>query len=56
MDDSGAATSPEKVRYTMISSVDPDPHGKVPDPSIHSLDLRVRPRTSMFPRMGPGPL
>jgi hypothetical protein len=33
----------------MISSVDPDPHGKVPDPSMHSPDLRVRPKTSTFP-------
>jgi hypothetical protein len=40
----------------MISSVDRDPHGKVPDPSMHSPDLRVRPKTSTFPWMGPGPL
>jgi hypothetical protein len=40
----------------MISLVDPDPHGKVSDPSMHSPDLRVRPKISTFPRTGPGPL
>jgi hypothetical protein len=40
----------------MISSVDSDPHGRVPDPSVHGPDLRVWSRTLTFPRMGSGPL
>jgi hypothetical protein len=44
----------------MVSTVSPDPHGKVPDPCIYRPGLRVRSRTStgtnQTPRMGSGPL
>jgi hypothetical protein len=40
--------------------VDPDPHGKVPDPCIYGPDLWATSRTSTgtnrTPRTGPGPL
>jgi hypothetical protein len=43
-----------------VSTVGPDPHGKVPDPCIYGSDLRVRSRTSTgmnrTPGMSPGPL
>jgi hypothetical protein len=57
---SGAATWSEKMIYSKVSTVGPDPHGKMPDPCIYRLDLRVRPRAStgvnQTPRTGPGPL
>jgi hypothetical protein len=60
VDGSGAATSPEKMIYSKVSIVGPDPHGKVPDPCIYRPDLRARSRTSTganwTPRTGPGPL
>ena len=60
MDGSGAATWLEKTIYSNVSTLDSDPHGKVPDPCIYRPDLRVRSRTSTganrTPRMGSGPL
>jgi hypothetical protein len=57
---SGAATWPEKMIYPKVSTVSPDPHGKVPNPFIYSPGLRVRSRTPVganrTPRMGSGPL
>jgi hypothetical protein len=50
---SGAATCPEKVIYSKASTVSSDPHGKVPDPWIYSLDLQVGPGP---PRVRTGPL
>jgi hypothetical protein len=51
---------PEETIYSKVSTVGPDPHGKVLDPWIHRLDLRVRFRTStgtnQTPGTGPGPL
>jgi hypothetical protein len=43
---SRTATWPEKIIYSRVSTVSPDPHGKVPNPSIYRPDLRVRSRTS----------
>jgi hypothetical protein len=40
MDGSGVATWPEKTIYPKISTMGPDPHGKVPDPYICGPDLR----------------
>jgi hypothetical protein len=60
VDDSGAATWPEKTIYPKVSTVGSDPHGKVPDPCIYGPDLRVRSRTptgaDRTPKTGPGPL
>jgi hypothetical protein len=60
MGGSGTATWPEKMIYSKVSTVSPDPHGKVSDPCIYRPDLRVRSRTStganQTPRMGSGPL
>jgi hypothetical protein len=46
--------------YSNVSTVSPNPHGKVPDPCIYRPDLRVRSRTSTganrTPGMGSGPL
>jgi hypothetical protein len=65
-DYSGPATAPdptmwpEKKIYSKVSTVSPDPHGKVSDPCIYRLGLRVRSSTSTganwTPRMGSGPL
>jgi hypothetical protein len=59
MDDFGAATWPEKTIYLEVSTVGPDPHGKVPNPYIRGPDLRIRSGTSAgasrTPRMGSGP-
>jgi hypothetical protein len=48
-----AATCSEKVIYSKASTVSPDPHGKVPDHWIYSLDLQVGPGP---PRVRIGPL
>jgi hypothetical protein len=60
MDGSGAATWTEKMIYSKVSTLGPDPHGKVSDPCIYRPNLRVRSRTSTgvnrTPRMGSGPL
>jgi hypothetical protein len=60
VDGSGAATWPEKMTYSKVSTMSPDPHGKVSDPCIYRSGLRVRSRTPMgtnqTPRMGSGPL
>jgi hypothetical protein len=40
MDGSGVATWPEKTIYPKISTMGPDPHGKVPDLYICGPDLR----------------
>jgi hypothetical protein len=60
VDGSGAATWPEKMIYPKVSTMSPDPHGKVSDPCIYRLGLRVRSRTpagaNWTPRMGSGPL
>ena len=57
---SGAATWPEETIYSKVAMVGPDPHKEVPDPWMHSPDLRVRFKTStgtnQTPGMGPGPL
>jgi hypothetical protein len=53
VDGSGAATWPEKMINSRISTVGPDPHRKVLDPRTYEPDLRVRSRTSMGV---PGPL
>jgi hypothetical protein len=56
VDGFGAAMWPEKTIYSKVSTVGPDPHGKMPNPYVYRPDLRVRPRTSMganrTPRMG----
>jgi hypothetical protein len=46
MDGSGAATWPEKVIHSKVSTMGPDPHGTVPDPCIYGPDLRAESRTS----------
>jgi hypothetical protein len=60
VDGSEAATWPEKMIYSKVSTVSPDPHGKVSDPCIYRPGLRVRSRTptgaNRTPRMGSGPL
>jgi hypothetical protein len=60
VDDSEAATWPEKTIYLEVSTVGPDPHGKVPGPYIRGPNLRIRSGTSMgasrTPKMGSGPL
>jgi hypothetical protein len=60
VDGSGATTWPEKMIYSKVSTVSPDPYGKVPDPCIYRPGLRVRSRTptgaNRTPRMGSGPL
>jgi hypothetical protein len=53
VDDSEAAAWPEKVIYSKASTVSPDPHGKVSDPWIYSLDLQDGPG---LPRVWTGPL
>jgi hypothetical protein len=53
VDGSRVATWPEKTIYSRISTVGPDPHGKVSDPCTYGPDLRVRSRTSTGV---PGPL
>jgi hypothetical protein len=53
VDGSQVATWPQKTIYCRISTVDSDPHGKVPDPCTYGSDLRVRSRTSTGV---PGPL
>jgi hypothetical protein len=59
MDDSVAATWPENMIYSKVSTVSPDPHGKVSDPCIYRSGLRVRSRTptgaNRTPRMNPDP-
>jgi hypothetical protein len=45
VDGSGAATWPEKMIYSNVSTVGPDPHGKVLDPCIYRPDLQARSRT-----------
>jgi hypothetical protein len=54
VDGSGAATWPEKTIYSKVSTVGPDPHGKVPDPCMYGPDLRVRSRTSTGVNRTPG--
>jgi hypothetical protein len=60
MDGSRAATWPKKTISSKVSTVGPDPHGKVPDPCIYGPDLRARSRTSTganrTPGTGPRPL
>jgi hypothetical protein len=60
VDDSEAATWPEKMICSKVSTVGPDPHGKVSDPCIYRPGLRVRSRTptdtNRTPRMGSGSL
>jgi hypothetical protein len=46
VDGSGAATWPEKTIYSKVSTVGPDPHGKVSDPCVYRLDLGARSKTS----------
>jgi hypothetical protein len=60
VDGSGVATWPEKTIYSRVSTVGPNPHGKVSDPCTYGPDLRVRSRTSTSvnrtPGTGPEPL
>jgi hypothetical protein len=60
MDGSGVATWPGKTISSKVSTVGPDPHGKVPDPYISGPDLRAGSKTSAgtdrTPGTGPGPL
>jgi hypothetical protein len=53
-------TWPEKTISSKVSTVGPDPHGKVLDPCIYGPDLRAGSRTSAgtnrTPWTGPGPL
>jgi hypothetical protein len=60
VDGSGTATWPEKMIYYKVSTVSSDPYGKVLDPCIYKLGLRVKSGTSTgtnrTPRMGSGPL
>jgi hypothetical protein len=57
---SGVAPWPEKTIYSKMSTVGPNPHGKVPDPCTCRPDHRERTRTptdaTWTPGMGPGPL
>jgi hypothetical protein len=53
VDGSRVATWPEKTIYSRISTVGPDPYGKVSDPYTYGPNLRVRSRTSTGV---PGPL
>jgi hypothetical protein len=57
---SGAATWLVETIYSKVATVDPDPHGKVPDFWMHSPDLRARFKTSTgtnrTPGTDPGPL
>jgi hypothetical protein len=57
---SRAAMWPEKTISSKVSTVGPDPHGKVPDPCVYGPDLRARSRTSTgtnrTPGTGPEPL
>jgi hypothetical protein len=46
MDSSRVALWPEKTIYSRVSTVGPDPHGKVSDPCTYGPDLRVRSRIS----------
>jgi hypothetical protein len=46
MVDSLVATWPEKMIYSRVTTVDPDPHGEVPDPCTYRPDPRARSRTS----------
>jgi hypothetical protein len=56
---SGAATWPEETIYSKVATVGPDPHEKVLDPWMHSLDPRARFKTSTGTNQttgtGPGP-
>jgi hypothetical protein len=56
MDGSGAATWPEKMIYSKVSTVSSDPHGNVPNPYIYRSSLRVRSRRPGPPRAQTGPL
>jgi hypothetical protein len=67
VDGSRAATWPEKMIHPKVSTMGPDPHGKVSDPYIYRPDLQAGSRTSVGtdrttgtgPRplcMGSGPL
>jgi hypothetical protein len=44
---------PRKTIYSIVSTVGLDPHGKVWDPWIHSLNLRAGSRTSTKYRPDP---
>jgi hypothetical protein len=50
----GAATWPEETIYSKVVTVGPDPHEKVPDPRMHSPDLRARFKTSTGTNQTPG--
>jgi hypothetical protein len=60
VDGSGAATWPEKIIYSKVSTVSLDPYGKMSDPCIYRPGLQVRSRTSTgtnrTTRMGSRPL
>jgi hypothetical protein len=60
MGGTGAATWPEETIYSKVAMVGPDPHKEVPDPWMHTPDLRARFKTStgtnQTPGTGPGPL
>jgi hypothetical protein len=60
VDGSRAAMWPEKMIHSKVSTVGPDPHGKVSDPCIYGPDLRAESRTfagtNRTPGTGPRPL
>jgi hypothetical protein len=60
VDGSRAATWPGETIPSKVSTVGPDPYGKVSDPSISGPDLRAGSRisagTDRTPGTGPGPL
>jgi hypothetical protein len=54
VDSSRAATWPKKTISSKVSTVGPDPHGKVSDPCIYGLDLGAGSRTSVGTDRTPG--
>jgi hypothetical protein len=54
VDGSRAATWPEKTISSKVSTVGPDPYGKVLDPCIYGPDLRAGSRTSAGTNQTPG--
>jgi hypothetical protein len=59
MDGPRTATWLEKMIHSKVSTMGPDPHGKVSNPYIYGSDLRAGSRTSVdtdrTPGTGPGP-
>jgi hypothetical protein len=55
MDDFGAAMCLEKVAYTTISPVDPDPHGKCRTPAYIARTPGYDPGPPRYPVWDPDP-